>query len=523
MIPLDIAIHNARVYTMDPRRPAAEAVGIKGNKILLVASNETVKGACSTSTERIDAHGQVVLPGFVDAHAHFRLMGVRRDTYLDLASVTSKQDLLQRLKSFAMGKESSDWVIGTGWDESKWSGDRTFMTREEIDEMIPCQPVALERVDCHLYCVNSRGLEVLDLDVSVRGFETEGGEPTGRLFEEAATHVRRATKPNQEQILSGIQTATVTAYQHGVTSIHQMVVEEGEFRDDLAAYQELWRNDRLGVRVRLYFTPNYLDEMIALGLSSGFGDSKLRIGGLKLFADGSIGARTAWVEEGYQGNPENNGMPIWPTVQLKALVRKAHENGIQLAIHAIGTEALEQVITCLEAVLPRVSKTYLRHRIEHCEMLTPNQIQRMKALQLIASMQPNFTGEWGLPGRMYEERFGQERIETMNPLRWIADSGIPLTFGSDCMPFSPLYGLHWAVNAPFAAQRLSVEEAVRAYTLGGAFAGHAERQLGSIEYGKLADLILLDGDPFLEPSAIKDMAVQMTLFDGQIVYQVDSR
>jgi hypothetical protein len=136
-------------------------------------------------------------------------------------------------------------------------------------------------------------------------------------------------------------------------------------------------------------------------------------------------------------------------------------------------------------------------------------------------MQPNFTGKWGLPGEMYEQRFGSKRIETINPLRWIVDSGITLAFGSDCMPFAPLYGVHWAVNAPFESQRLSVTEALRAYTMGGAFAGNAEQEVGSIEPGKLADLILLDENPFLEPASIKDMKVQLTIFNGQVVYRAN--
>jgi len=330
-------------------------------------------------------------------------------------------------------------------------------------------------------------------------------------------------KPNQDQVVSGIKRAVKFAYQHGVTSIHQMVVEEEEFRDDLKSYQNLWSDNQLGIRARLYFTPNILDELISIGLSSEFGDGKLRIGGLKLFADGSIGAKTAWLTEGYRDNPENKGMAIWDREELETLMTKSHNNGIQLAIHAIGTQALEQVITCLETILPKPGETRLRHRIEHDEMLTRDQIKRVSRLKVITSMQPNFTGQWGLPGEMYEERFGQERMKTMNPLRWIVNSGITLAFGSDCMPFGPLYGIHWAVNAPFESQRLSVAEALRAYTMGGAFAGNAEHEVGSIEPGKLADLILLDENPFLEPASIKDMKVQLTIFDGQVVYQANTQ
>ncbi len=519
---LDIAIYNANVYTMNPRCPWAQAVGINGDRVAIVGDTASIKRACSSSTDEIDANEQVMLPGFIDAHTHFRSMGVSLGNYLDLRSATSKQDLLQRLKLFVRNKEPTGWVIGAGWDESKWSsGDCTFMTAEEIDVVVSELPVALERIDGHLYCVNGQALDMLNLDESVRGLEIEEGKPTGRLFEDATAHVRKAIRPDQEQSITAIKRATRHAYQHGVTSIHQMVVEEEEFRDDLKSYQNLWSDNQLGIRARLYFTPNVLDELIAIGLSSGFGDNKLRVGGLKLFADGSIGAKTAWVTEGYRDNPENKGMALWDREELETLMTKSHNNGIQLAIHAIGTQALEQVITCLEAVLPEAGETCLRHRIEHDEMLTRDQIRRISKLEVIASMQPNFTGKWGLPGEMYEQRFGSKRIETINPLRWIADSGITLAFGSDCMPFGPLYGVHWAVNAPFESQRLSVAEALRAYTVGGAFAGNAEQEVGSIEHGKLADLILLDENPFLEPASIKDMKVQLTIFNGQVVYRAN--
>jgi len=520
---LDVAIYNAKVYTMNPRCPWAQAVGIKGDRVAVVGDTATIKRACSSSTDEINAHEQVLLPGFIDAHTHFRSMGVSLHNYLDLRSATSKQDLLQRLKFFVKKKEPRGWVIGAGWDESKWSGDRTFITKEEIDAAVSQLPVTLERIDGHLYCVNGRALDMLNLDESVRGFEIEEGRPTGRLFEDATAYVRKVIKPNQEQVVSGIKRAVKFAYRHGVTSIHQMVVEEEEFRDDLKSYQNLWSDNQLGIRACLYFTPNVLDELIAIGLSSGFGDNKLRIGGLKLFADGSIGAKTAWVTEGYHDNPENKGMAIWDREELETLMTKSHNNGIQLAIHAIGTQALEQVISCLETILPKAGETCLRHRIEHDEMLTRDQIRRVSKLKVIASMQPNFTGQWGCPGEMYEERFGQERMKTMNPLRWIVNSGITLAFGSDCMPFGPLYGIHWAVNAPFESQRLSVAEALRAYTMGGAFAGNAEHEVGSIEPGKLADLILLDENPFLEPAAIKDMKVQLTIFNGQVVYRVNKQ
>jgi hypothetical protein len=517
---LDLVIDNAMIHTMDRRSSTAESVGIKGNRIVLVGDAAEIDRACSGSTLRIDVGQKIVLPGLIDAHTHFRGMGVRLNNYLDLSFAASKQGLLERLREFAAGKKRDDWIIGTGWDESKWSGDQAFLTREEIDDVVSQSPVALERVDCHLYCVNSRALNMLKLDRPVRGFEIMEGIPTGRLFEDATALVRQAIEPGQKEITAGIKRATQHAYRHGVTSIHQMVVEAGEFSSDLRAYQGLRRDNELGIRALLYFTPNFLDGMIGLGLASGFGDSRLRIGGLKLFSDGSIGAKTAWVTDGYRDEPENEGMSIWDRGELEKLVNRAHENGIQLAIHAIGDRAIELVLGCLERAGEKKGDA-LRHRVEHDEFVTRSQIERMRNAHIVASMQPNFTGEWGLPDGMYEGRFGRERIETMNPLRWIVDADVPLALGSDCMPFGPLYGIHWAVNAPFPAQRLSVYEAVRGYTMGAAFAGNAEQEVGSIEPGKLADLIMLNGDPFSEPAGVKDMKVEMTLFDGRVVYRED--
>lgn len=517
---LDLVIENARIYSMDEQSSTAQSVGIKGNRIVLVGEDAEIDGICSDSTLRIDAGQKVVLPGFIDAHTHFRAMGIRLNSYLDLSSVASKKDLFKRLSEFATGKKRDEWIIGTGWDESKWSEDRVFPNRDEIDAVVSKSPVALERVDCHLYCVNSQALDKLKLDRSVRGFETMEGTPTGRLFEDATALVRQAIDPGHKEIKAGIKRATQHAYQHGVTSIHQMVVEAGEFSSDLKGYQGLWRDDELGVRALLYFTPNFLDGMIELGLASGFGDNKLRIGGLKLFSDGSIGAKTAWVRGGYRDDPKNEGMSIWERGELEELVKKADKNGIQLAIHAIGDRAIELVLDCLEQAREEEHHA-LRHRVEHDELITRSQLQRMEDAHIVASMQPNFIGEWGCPGAMYEGRFGKERIETLNPLRWVADSAVPLALGSDCMPFGPLYGIHWAVNAPFPAQRLSVTEAVRGYTMGAAYAGSAEQEVGSIEPGKLADLIMLDGDPFSEPAVIKDMRVEMTVFDGQVVYRKD--
>jgi len=512
----DIAILNVECHTMNKERPMVEAIGIEGDHISCVGSSAEIKAGVSSMTHQIDGQGKVLLPGFVDAHSHFASMGVRMTEYLDLGAVQSKAELLQHVKKTAKTKEKDKWVVGVNWDESKWKGDREFMTKEELDEISPDNPVTLERVDGHISCVNSKTLAILDLDPSIKGFEIVDGEPTGRLMEEARFKIRKETEPDVEGVMQGIQEATKKAHALGVTSIHDAWVDKKKFK----AYQKLWKEDKLNIRTTLFFPHEYLDDMIDLGLCTGIGDAMLRIGGLKLFSDGSIGAKTAWVTEGYRDDPENKGIPIWEPKELEDLISKAHYNDIQVVAHAIGDRAVTEVIRCFEAAQTEEKKN-LRHRIEHCEMITREQIEKMRNLGIIASMQPNFIGEWGKPGGMYEDRLGTARMETMDPFRWFLEEGVPLAFGSDSMPFDPFYGIHSAVNAPFESQKLSPGEAIRAYTVSAAFAGFSEEEAGSITEGKLADLVLLDGNPFEEPDGIREMSPQLTIFNGEVVYAKD--
>lgn len=299
-----------------------------------------------------------------------------------------------------------------------------------------------------------------------------------------------------------------------------MVIDDGEFRDYFHAFQSLLLKEDLNLRCRLYFTQNYLEDFANLGIGTGFGDDKLKIGGLKVFTDGSIGSQTAWVSNGYSEDPDNTGISMIETSDLRELISKAHRNGLQVAIHAIGDQALQQTIDSLDEIMKfcDLADYIPPHRIEHCEMATDEQIEKMAELNLIASMQPNFTGKWGLPGGMYEKRFNKDRLPELNRLERFRDQGVNLSFGSDGMPFDPLYGLHWAVNSPFEPQTLSPREALKAYTSGAAFAGGMEEKVGSLEVGKYADIVLLDGDPVQDPESIKDLTVETTIIDGDIVF-----
>ncbi len=513
MSTLNMVIVNAQIHTLNKQDSTFEAVGIRGNKITILGSNHEVKGFTDDKTRVIDAKGRVVLPGFIDAHTHFAHMGVR-EGYLDLSDTTSKREALAKIRKFALSKGAGEWVIGSGWDESHWTDSNEYMNRDDLDAVAPNNPVLLRRVDGHLSSVNTQALEILNLPTGTIGYEEVDGKATGILKEDAVEQAAKILEPSINEFASGITPATEIAYRLGVTSIQDAQVD-GRM---LKAYRALNDSGQLNIRANLMITTDYLDELVTLGLGTGFGDDWLQLGPLKVFSDGSIGAGTAALTAPYLDNSEELGLLMWDKEELEEIVLKAHENDIQLAIHAIGDRAIDLVLDCFEKANSRQKKD-LRHRIEHGELLSGEQIARMREMKIIASMQPNFVGQWGLVDGMYDHRLGRERTMLMNPFASVVRSGVPLVFGSDCMPFNPLYGIHWAVNAPYPLQRISPEQALKAYTIGGAYASFEEDKKGTLEVGKLADLVMLDGDPFNEPTVIKDMSVEMTIFDGKIVYE----
>jgi len=492
-----------------------DAVGIKDNKISMIGREKEVMDRCDSSTKVINGNSGTLIPGFNDAHTHFASMGVKMSEYLDLGTVPSKQKLLEQVEKEAKEKRDGTWVVGVNWDESKWSGDREFMKKDELDRVAPNNPVSLVRVDGHITCVNSAALEKIDIDPLMQGYETEDGEPTGRLMEEAVNKVREVIEPSVEGIKRGLKVAAEEAHSLGVTSIHDAHVNKRKFE----AYQSLWRSEELPIRANLYFDHELLTDLGDLGLRTGFGDDKLSVGGLKLFTDGSIGAKTAWVTNGYLDDRDNLGMSIWEPEELRELMGKAHNNGLQLAVHAIGDRAVSEFIKGMEEILSEEEGNHLRHRIEHCEMISNQDVTRLKELDIIASMQPNFIGEWSLPGGMYEDRFSGEQVEILDPLGWMADKDVTIALGSDCMPFDPLYGIHSAVNTPHEAQRLSPEQAIKFYTSGPAYAEFMESKKGSIRQGALADLTLLNGNPTEEPEEIESMEPVVTVLDGKVVFR----
>ncbi|WXG46453.1 MAG: amidohydrolase [Candidatus Atabeyarchaeum deiterrae] len=509
---LSLVLLNGKVITFDEGDTHAEAVAVSGNRIAFVGTSEEAGKLVGGSTQVVDLDGKVLLPGFIDAHTHFIQMGLTFDM-IDLREAKSLSDALETVRERASRTPKGQFVVGVNWDESKWSEMR-YITRSDLDTVTTNHPVVLVRMDGHMISVNSTLLELVKIPRGKRGVEVDKrGEPTGVLKEEAADYVRSLSPADPETMMNALQKATDHAHMLGVTSVHDTVSS-----NEISTYLSALKANKLKVRVYLNFKEELLESVLKLGLSTGFGNDKLKLGALKLFADGSIGSRTAALSGEFVDEPGNKGILMFEKDRLQDIVVRAHKKVIQVAIHAIGDRGIELVMRAIENTSKRNPRENHRHRLEHMELVTDEQISKAVKLDVVASMQPNFIGEWGLPGGMYEKRLGRYWVEQNNPYRKIIDEGGMIAFGSDCMPFSPLYGIHWAVNAPMKSQRIKVHEAIKCYTKNAAYASFEEDLKGSIEPGKLADMVALSKDPYRSPDLIKDIQVSLTVFDGKIVY-----
>lgn len=483
--------------------------------------------------EIFDVTGKTVIPSFIDSHTHFLLMGIRTQTTLDLSKAKSIPEVTELVKTRLIELPKSTWLTGHGWDESNWE-EKRFPTKVDLDRVSPENPVVLTPYYGHLMVVNSQALSLAR--ITKKTIAPSGGvidrdpitkEATGILREEAMNLIDTVKPPTtQKEKLSGINKACQIALSWGCASIHDL----GSDSVDIRAYQTAFENGSL--KVRAYVMPDaqfsdvMLDGIEALGVTTHFGNDFLRMGSIKFYVDGSMGSRTAIFFDSYADEPSTKGIFAVPPKILKQRVMRAHNLRMQVAIHAIGDRGIEEALNAIEKALEHNPREDHRHRIEHSEVLTKNQIQRVKRLGIILSMQPNFVGEWGKPGGMYEQRLGLKRLKLCNPYRKLLDEGIPVAFGSDCgycppWPFNPLYGLWAAINHPIEESRISLEEAIRCYTLNGAYASFDETIKGSIEPGKVADITVLSEDLAQFPSEkIKDVKVKMTIVNGRIQWRI---
>jgi len=504
----DLLVTNAEVHTLTRPDETHEAVAVRDGRIVRVGDAYELDFLAGVDTRTLDLDGRVLLPGFVDAHTHLDVVG-RKRVHADLSTAGSRDEALDALRDRAAAVDAGDPVLGFGYDESAW-GENAYLTRADLDAVDAAAPVVAVREDLHVVSLSSAALDRFGDDLPASGVRHEGGEPTGVVVEAAAEAVLDALAPDETETEALVRAAQEHANARGVTAVHDMVRRSHAPR----VYRDLAAADELTLRIRLNYWVDHLDALVETGLRTNHGDGLVRVGAIKTFTDGSLGGRTAKLADPYADAPGERGEWNVTPAAFRELLDSAEAAGFQVAAHAIGDEAVEEVV---DAFADRPVPADARHRIEHAELASDDAIDRLAECGVVASVQPNFH-RWAGEGGLYAERLGDRRTAT-NRLGRLVDAGVHLAFGSDCMPLDPLFGVHHAVNAPTDAQRLDVTEALRAYTLGSAYAGFDEERIGTIEAGKRADLVALERSPWEHPEEIRDIGVTLTVVDGDVVYR----
>jgi predicted amidohydrolase YtcJ/beta-lactamase class A len=529
----DLALVNGRVWTGNKAQPWAEAVAARGDRIIAVGSDADIKKLLGASTRVIDVERQLVLPGFIDDHTHFVEAGFHMLS-VDLRDAATPEQFAQRLKEHASKLEPGRWVMGGDWDHELWPG-APLPTRELIDRYTPNNPVFVSRLDGHMALANSLALQMAGITNStndppggtiVRDLKT--GNATGILKDDAQSLVSRIMpRRSNAEYEDALKASLGEAAKRGVTSIQDITLW-----DHYELYERFRDAGLLTVRVYARTPISQWKRQAELVARRGRGDEFLRLGGLKAFMDGSLGSTTALFFEPFSDTPGNSGLMVddnIPEGKLRRDIKDADKAGLQCSIHAIGDKANNLLLNYFEGVANENGPRDRRFRIEHAQHLLPADIQRFARLGVIPSVQPYHAID---DGRWAEKRIGPKRIKTTYPFRSLLDSGATLVFGSDwyVAPLSPILGIHAAVTRSTTdgknpggwvpEQKITVEEAVRAYTLSCAYAEFAELEKGSIEAGKLADFVVLTDDIFkMAAPDIRNTEVAYTIVGGKVVYQ----
>jgi len=530
----DLIIINATIHTMDQGQPLAEAVAISGNRIIAVGTTKEIRRLVGANTRIVDAKGQLVLPGFNDAHVHFMSGGFQLSS-VDLRDASSQPEFAERIRAFADKLPPGRWITGGDWDHERWP-DAKLPTKELIDRFTPNTPVFVNRLDGHMALANSLALKLanvtrqtLDPPGGVIVRDPKTGEPTGVLKDAARSFVWKVfPTPSFEEKLAAARAATNHAATVGVTSVQDMSAGT-----DVGVYQALLDRGELKNRIYAVWPLPRWERLAQTGVRAHFGSPMLRTGGLKGFADGSLGSTTALFYAPYEDAPGTSGIPsdeMFPEGVMLERVRGADRAGLQVIIHAIGDRANDLILSIYEQVENENGDRDRRFRIEHAQHLRAQDISRFARDHVIASMQPYHAID---DGRWAEKRIGHERAKTTYAFRSLLDSGATLAFGTDwtVAPLDPMLSIYAAVTRRtldgkhpggwIPEQKISVEEAVRAYTVGSAFAEFQEKEKGTILPGKFADLVILSRDIFkIDPKEIEQAKVVTTIMDGRMVYEV---
>jgi len=524
---------NGKIYTSFRPRKIVNGLVVANGRILYAGEEERAKKITALlNGELIDLEGKTVLPGFIDSHMHLDELGMYLNM-VDLRGVKSIEELKSRVKDYAKKAETT-WILGHGWDQELFK-ERRWPTRWDLDSVVKDRPVMLSRVCLHSAVLNTKAMELTDLLTmnSHNVVKDENGEPVGIVKEEAFDLAREKFKEtlsldDHEKFL---RDAMSHASSYGVTTVSFVSCDENSIR----GLGKLWEKGEMPIRVRVYLNPeksescemhskDILEFLKEFGIKRGFGDERLKINGIKILCDGSFGSRTAWLSEPYSDESSTQGSPNIDEKRLKEIVKEAHNAGLQLAIHGIGDRAIDMILNAYEAL------GYIRdrrHRIEHASLMREEQIEKMARLGIVASVQPHFviTDWWA------KRRVG-DRVKWLYSFKRMLDNSIILGFGTDSPvePIDPWETIYAAVTRgkyegveyyeDTKNESLDLEEALDAYTSGSAYVIFEEKELGSIEEGKLADFIVVDRDPFeVEEIELRRIKVLETYVEGERVYK----
>lgn len=529
----EIILHNGTVHSQDSRLPEARAIAIGGGKIIDAGPDQKILGYRCSETRVIDLDNRLVLPGFNDTHFHFYEWALNYES-IDFSRTTSFQEMEKQVKEKAERLGKNKWVLGQGFNESDWPENR-LPERADLDRAAPGNPVCIWRCDLHLAVANSAALKLAGIDKSTPDpqdgviVKDGAGNPTGVLKELAPDLIRDAISPPDEKtLLSNMQKAMKDAHELGLTSIQDIRLMGGkDGKAALRAWQQLHKDSNLSIRCHVALPGEMTEEALALGLMTGFGDNLLKIGHLKFFSDGGMGARTGWMLEPYLD--AELGMPLTPISEIEKAVEIADKGGLSAMVHAIGDRANREIINMYRRIEERsVSRCSIPHRIEHMQMVRTEDLEVLSKLKnVVVTCQPN---NMSLDISMIDACVGELGKYTY-PIKSILDTGVTMMIGSDApvADKNPLAGIYSAVarrrmdftpeKGWHMEQALSVDEAVRGYTLFPAVGSKTDTLLGSITPGKLADIVVLDRNIYTaDIKTIPSAKIDMTIFNGKIVH-----
>jgi len=525
----DMVLINGKIFTVEEDEPWAEAVAIEDGKFIFVGTTEMTREYIGEETEIIDLKRRLAVPGFNDAHVHFSegafsLIGIH------LRNAENEQEFAERIRDYAEKLKKGEWITGGNWDHEAWPSQK-HPHKDLIDKYTKENPVLVQRLDGHIALANSLALKLAGIDKNTpdpHGGEItknpKTGELTGILKDNAIGLVSRIIpSPSRERQIFAIKKAIKHANKLGLTSI-----QDNSSEQDFKIYQELYKNGELSLRINVWRSVSFYKEFEKIGILPPFGNDMLRLGTIKIFVDGSMGAGTALFYEPYTDDPSTKGIPIYPEKELYSIVKAVDKAGLQIAAHAIGDKANDWILNAFEKAFEENGKREARHRVEHAQVVIPEDMKRFAELGIIASIQPSHCID---DMRWAEKRIG-DRVKNAYLFKSFVKAGVKVAFGTDWVvePIDPMLTLYAAVTREFTQggpeegwfpdEKISMGKAIEFYTLGSAYAEFQEDVKGSIKIGKLADIVILNKNLFEIPKKeILNTKVDITIMNGKIVYK----